>query len=184
MKGPLIALAILTGGPALPQALAQSGHRHGDAAATAPRPSTLLSPRDRRFIQTAAANNLAQIALGQVAVQQGKTQRLRDFGQKMVDDHAKADDRLKQIASRAGVSLSTEPTDEQKATEDRLWATFEHEFDRAYLEQVKRSQRQAISAFRDEARHGRDRALKSFAKSMLPTLQQQKSLASRPSHKM
>lgn len=184
MKGTLIAVAVLISGPALTQVSPPSGRRHIDSAPPEQRRSTHLSPQDRRFLQTAAANNLAQIDLAEVAMQQGKTQHVRDFGQKMIDDHVKADDRLKQIATRAGVSLPTELSDDQKVTQDRLWETSGRNFDRAYLHEVKTSQRQAISAFRKEAKHGREPELKSFAKSMLPTLQQHQKLASRPSAKM
>jgi putative membrane protein len=182
MKRTLIAVAILISGPALTQASPPSGHTDSDP--TEQRPSTPLSPRDQRFIQTATANNLAQIALGRVAVQQGKTQHVRDFGQKMIDDHAKADDQLKEIATRAGVSLPTETSTDQKATEDRLWWTSGRDFDRAYLDEVKTSQRQTISALRDQAKNGRDPDLKSFAKSTLRMMQKHKKLASRPSQKM
>jgi putative membrane protein len=171
MKGTLIAVAILFSG--------------SDAAASEPRPSPPhLSAQDQRFMQRAAANNLAQIGLGQIAVQQGKTQHLRDFGQKIIDDHAKAADRLQQIATRAGVSLPTDLSDDQKATQDRLWSKSGRDFERAYLNEVKTSQRQAIFAFRREAKRGRDPELKLFAKSTLGTLRQHQQLASRTSQKM
>jgi putative membrane protein len=182
MKGRLMAVALLMSSPALTHASTPSDGGHGDRAEQ--RASPRLSAQDRRFLQTAAAINLAQIDLAAVAMQQGKTDRVRNFSQKMIDVHAKADDRLQQIATRAGVSLPTKLSDEQRTTEDRLWDTPGHDFDRAYLHVAKSGERQAISVFRKEAKHGRDPALKSFAKRTLPTLEQHQRLASRPSSKM
>jgi putative membrane protein len=181
MKGPLIAITFLISGSALAQGTAPSGTHQSDPPTPGQSATTQLSPRDRRFLQTATTNNLAQINLGWIGMQQGKTDRVRDFGQETANDHSQANDRLGKIATRAGVSLPTQPTDEQRATEDRLWTTEGRDFDRSYVAAVKKSQRQASAALRDEAKHGHDPALKSLAKSLL---RQHQTLATRSSHRM
>src|SRR6516162_4373390 len=128
MKGPLIAIVFVISGSALTQVSAQSPQHHSDAPSLEQSATKQLSPRDRRFIQTAATNNLAQINLGWIGMQQGMTDRVRDFAQETANDHAQANDRLEQIATRAGVSLRTQPTDAQRATEDRLWTASGRDF--------------------------------------------------------
>jgi len=181
MKGPLIAISLLVSGSALAEVSAQSPPHRSDPPPPAQNATKQLSPRDRRFLQTATTNNLAQINLGWIGMQQGKTDRVRDFGQETANDHSQANERLGKIATRAGVSLPTQPTDEQRATEDRLWMTSGPDFDRHYVAAVKKSQRQATAALRAEAKHGHDPELKSLAKSML---RQRQTLAARASHTM
>jgi putative membrane protein len=179
MKGTLVAIAILVGGGARAQASPAAGDHDQHAAPSAQRRATALSAQDRRFLEMAAATNLAQMDFGQVALQQGSTRRIRELGRTMANDHAAANERLAQLAAGAGITLPSEPSVDQKAEEDRLWELSGRDFDRAYLVEVKRDQRRAISAFRHEAQRGHDARLKSFARRALPTLQEQRKLASR-----
>jgi len=182
----IIALAMLTGGIALAQANPGEGNPSGDVPPTGqlqPQASN-LSAGDRTFIDKAASTNFAQIKLGQLAVRNGTTAQVRDLGQKMIDDHTKANDQLKPIALREGIRLPTEPTSEQKADYDRLSALSGDAFNKAYMDLVKGDQKQAISLFQDEARDGVDPQLKTFAKNTLPELRQHHDLASRRVQKM
>ena len=54
---------------------------------------------DRRFLQDATMGGLHEVALGKLAVEKGSSDAVKQFGQKMIDDHVKANDELKQIAA-------------------------------------------------------------------------------------
>jgi putative membrane protein len=58
------------------------------------------SAADTKFIKEAAAGGMAEVALGQLAVEKASSADVKKFGQRMVDDHSKANDELKQLASR------------------------------------------------------------------------------------
>src|SRR3954453_6181141 len=62
---------------------------------------------DRKFMDTAAQGGMAEVELGQLAQQNAQSQQVKDFGQRMVTDHSKANDQLKQLAAQKGVSLPT-----------------------------------------------------------------------------
>ena len=53
-----------------------------------------LSQSDRTFAINAAEGGIAEVEMGKLAVVQGSSQAVRDFGRRMVDDHSKASDQL------------------------------------------------------------------------------------------
>ncbi len=50
---------------------------------------------DSMFVKKAAQGGLAEVELGQLATQKAANEEVKKFGQRMVDDHSKANDQLK-----------------------------------------------------------------------------------------
>jgi len=48
---------------------------------------------------------LTEVALGKLAVEKGSSDAVKQFGQKMIDDHNKANDEPTQIAAAGGVKI-------------------------------------------------------------------------------
>ena len=95
----------------------------------------------------------------------------------MVDDHSKANDQLKQIATSKGVNL---PTALERSTQrelDKLSMMSGAEFDREYMKHMVSDHRKDVSDFKSEANRANDPDVKQFAASTLPTLQQHLDLA-------
>ena len=84
-----------------------SNSSHGNAMASGSAAKSSLSPADKRFIDKAAEGGMAEVELGQLATQKAASEDVKKFGQRMVDDHSKADQQLKQLASTKGVTLPT-----------------------------------------------------------------------------
>ncbi len=55
---------------------------------------------DRMFLEQAAAGGLMEVQLGQLAAQKASDPQVKQFGQRMVDDHTKANDQLKTVAQQ------------------------------------------------------------------------------------
>jgi len=55
---------------------------------------------DAQFVTKAAQGNLAEVALGKLAAEKGQSDDVKKFGQKMVDDHSKAEQDLEGVASK------------------------------------------------------------------------------------
>src|SRR5467141_3454686 len=64
-----------------------------------------LSAKDYRFVREAARGGMEEVQKGQLAQQKGANQSIKDFGQRMVTEHSKANDELKQIVSQKGATL-------------------------------------------------------------------------------
>lgn len=69
---------------------------------------------DKKFLQKAARGGAMEVAMGRLAAQQATISQVKQFGQRMVDDHGKANAELKDLASRKGIAL-TENKDSDKS---------------------------------------------------------------------
>jgi putative membrane protein len=126
---------------------------------------------DRQFAREAAAGGLAEVKLGQLAVDKGTSDVVKSFGQKMVDDHTKANSELQNAASKSNITLPTvevKPADQ--TTYDRLSKLSGVAFDRAYARDMVQDHIHDVGAFKQEANYGKDPAIKAFAAATLPTL--------------
>ena len=126
---------------------------------------------DHAFMTKAAQGGMAEVELGQLAEQNAQSQDVKDFGKKMVDDHTKANDQLKQVASQEGVTLPTDLDAKDKATKDRLSKLHGEAFDRAYMKDMVTDHKKDVSEFKHESDAGTDPQVKQFATQTLPTLQ-------------
>lgn len=133
--------------------------------------SSGLSAADKKFVREAAEGGMAEVELGQLAVQKASSDDVKKFGQRMIDDHSKANDKLKEVASSKGISLPSSPNAKQEATKNRLSKLSGDEFDKAYMRDMLQDHKQDVAAFRTESKTGRDADVKSFAAETLPTIQ-------------
>lgn len=139
--------------------------------------ASTISSSDRKFMDKAAQGGMAEVKLGELATQKAQSDQVKQFGQRMVDDHSKADDQLKQLASTKGVTL---PTTVDKSTQkeyDKLSKLSGSEFDREYMKNMVSDHKKDIGDFKSEASKAKDADVKQFASSTLPTLQEHLQLA-------
>jgi putative membrane protein len=136
-----------------------------------------LSSADRMFADKAAQGGLAEVALGQLAEQNAGSQQVKDFGQRMVTDHSRANQKLQQIAQTQNITLPSAPDSKDQAVQRRLSGLKGAAFDAAYTQDMVKDHRQDIAEFQHEAQSGQDPALKAFAQQTLPILQQHLQLA-------
>jgi len=133
--------------------------------------SSQLSAADQTFVKKAAQGGMAEVELGKLATQKASSEDVKKFGQRMVDDHTKANDQLKQIAGNKGVTLPTGLDSKDQALKDRLSKLDGEKFDQAYMKNMVRDHTKDVSEFRKESTSGKDSDLKSFASQTLPTLE-------------
>jgi putative membrane protein len=129
-----------------------------------------LSKADQVFVKDAAEGGMAEVELGRLAVEKASNADVKKFGQRMVEDHNKANEELKDIAGKQNVALPNEPTAKHKATKDRLSKLSGGQFDKAYMSEMLKDHNKDVAAFQRESNSGRDPDIKSFAAKTLPTL--------------
>ncbi|HWR15912.1 MAG TPA: DUF4142 domain-containing protein [Terriglobales bacterium] len=130
-----------------------------------------LSAADKKFVMKAAEGGLTEVQLGQLAAQKGQSDDVKKFGQRMVDDHGKANDQLKQLAEQKGVTLPTEPSAKDKAEADRLSKLSGDQFDKAYMRHMVMDHKKDVAEFKKESTTAKDSDVKNFATQTLPTLE-------------
>jgi putative membrane protein len=139
--------------------------------------SSALSAADHKFVNEAAAGGMAEVELGRLAFQKAQNPAVKEFGEKMIADHSKANDELKSIAQRKGVTLPPGPNDEQRKEMDRLSKLSGAAFDREYMKLMVADHDQDVKAFEDEARNGADPDIKAFASKTLSVVQEHQKMA-------
>jgi putative membrane protein len=127
---------------------------------------------DTAFVKKAAQGGLAEVELGQLATQKAASEDVKKFGQRMVDDHSKANDQLKQVAQQQHIDIPTELNAKDKATKAKLEKLSGEQFDRAYMKDMVQDHRKDVSEFERASKTAKDPAVKSFAEQTLPTLRE------------
>ena len=136
-----------------------------------------LSGNDRHFITTAAEDGLAEVELGKIAQQNGSSGAVKQFGQRMVDDHSKAGKELETIATKLGMTPPKQPGSKQQGEIKKFSKLTGDKFDREYAELMVKDHEKAVSLFEKQAKSGDAEELKAFASKTLPTLQEHLKMA-------
>lgn len=160
--GMLGAMALFAVGGA---AMAQG---RGDAAP--PQGRTALNETDRLFLKEASISGLAEVRLGKLAAEKGASVEVKQFGERMVDDHSRSNNKLIQLAGVKGVTVPAELPAAPKEQIQQLSGLSGEAFDRAYMAQTVKNHARAVANFEDEIKNGRDQDIKNLAASTLSVL--------------
>ena len=79
-----------------------------------------LGQEDLEFATQAAQGGLKEVRLGELAQQQAATPEVQQFGQRMVEEHSRANEQLLQIMQGKGIELPEEMTKEGQELLDEL----------------------------------------------------------------
>jgi putative membrane protein len=120
----------------------------------------------------AAVGGMAEVEMGRLAAQKATDERVKQFGQKMVDDHSKANDELKEVAGQQKIDIPVSLDSKHQATIDRLNKLSGRAFDRAYVREMVKDHNEDVKEFQKESQNGQDSAVRGFASKTLPTLQE------------
>jgi len=138
--------------------------------------------QDQTFLKKAAQGGLAEVNVGQMAASKASDPNIKQFGQRMVEDHGKANDELQQIAQKENLTLPTEPSKAEQKTANKLSRLQGTKFDAEYAREMVKDHEQDVALFEKEANSGSNPELKAFAQKTLPTLQQHLQMAKQLPH--
>ena len=156
----------------------RSANRNSTSGATGEQTGMAnLSSSDKDFLMDAAMGGLVEVELGRLATQKGTSEAVKQFGQRMVDDHSKANEELTTLASGKGITLPTALDEKHQKEMTKLSALSGAEFDRAYSKKMLSDHKKDVSEFEKQSTRGADPDLKAFAAKTLPTLQEHLQLA-------
>ncbi len=121
------------------------------------------------FVAAAAQANMSEIELSKLALQRSQDPRVRDFAQRMIDNHTKAGNMLAVVAKQEHIPLP-DALDVGHASKIASLAALTTDFDRAYVDTMVAEHAAAVALFSDFATNGQDLYLKNFAQSTLPAV--------------
>jgi len=106
---------------------------------------------DQVFVRKALEGGAAEVQLGQLAQQKSQSEDVKQFGQKMIDDHTQLGDQIKPIAQQLGVKAPDGPSKKDKQLIVRLEGLSGPQFDEAYIQAMVKDHKQDLKEFKDEA---------------------------------
>jgi putative membrane protein len=142
--------------------------------------AALLPQHAKNFVPKISAAGLFEIQSSKLALDRSQNDSVRDFAQRMIDDHAKAGDQLKSVvaANNLDASWIADAVDSKhQRWLDKLAKLNGADFDKEYLADQVSAHNDAVGLFKDYADKGDNAALKDFATQTLPTLQQHQQMA-------
>lgn len=129
-----------------------------------------LSAQDVEFLRRAAEMNMAQIMAGQVAMQRGAIELVRQFGARQAVDHTNIESLMMRISTRKRVALPLQPDDLRKAEIFKLGNLSGKTFDEAYADFLVREHKELLSMYEKQMKDGKDEGLCAIARRVLPRL--------------
>jgi putative membrane protein len=162
-----------------PSSRQASPNANGPAEPTqgnAPQPMT-TKVDDKKFVKDAALGGMAEVELGKLATQKAASDGVKQFGQKMVDDHTKANEQLKEVASKSNITIPDSLDSKHQSRIEKLSKLSGPDFDKAYIKDQVKDHKQDVSEFKSEADNGSDPNIKQFASNTLPILEQHLTMA-------
>jgi putative membrane protein len=171
---PRIAMLAMAGLLSLAPAFAQN---QGTTQGTGGSAKANLSQQDRKFIDEAAKGGMMEVELGQLAVQKAASAEVRQFGQRMVQDHSQANQKLMQVASQVGVTVPKTLSADMRKEKDKLSGLSGAEFDRMYMSHMLKDHQKDVKEFEKTSQKGNNTAVRGFAQQTLPTLRQHLDMA-------
>jgi putative membrane protein len=163
--------------PAAPQNSTVGPMPHASSVAALPHAGTPLSETDQTFVKKAAQGGIAEVQLAQLAQQKAQSDQVKQFAQKMIDDHTPNNQQLVQLSATLDVTPPSEPNEMQQKMAARLGALSGAKFDRVYIHNQIHDHEMMLKMFQAEASSGENPQLKAFAEQTVPVIQQHLALA-------
>jgi putative membrane protein len=158
-------------GSSATQPSSQSGSQASSSGSQAGQSSAQLSAKDKAFVMKAAKGGMQEVELGQLVSQKAQSDDVKQFAQRMVQDHTKANDELKSLAQQKGVTLPTSMGAEGDAMKAKLEKLSGAQLDKMYMHHMVLDHNKDVHEFQTESKMAKDSDLKSWAEKTLPTLQ-------------
>lgn len=150
------------------------------AAASSVDPGPMLGPPEMKFLTDAARGSMFELRVADLAQEKAASAEVKQFAQKLKQDHTKANQQLEMIAKERQVQMPADIGDHQKEL-TKLTGLSGEAFDKEFIKMQVKDHKKDISMFRKHAEKSMDSDLRDFATNTVPVLeghlQQAQSLA-------
>ena len=129
------------------------------------------------FAKKAAVGGMAEVELGKVASEKASNPRVKEFGEKMVADHTKANAALKAAASKEGITLPTSIDAHEQHEMNEIKNLSGADFDKKYMAEMVEDHKKDVREFEEAAKKDPNSEVGRFAQQTLPTLREHLQMA-------
>ncbi len=165
---------MLIGGATLLLALAPACQKQPAQTATAeavPGAAEMISSDDKEFMTKAAQGAMLQVALGQQVANKATNPDVKAFASKAAADHASANEELKQLAAKKGLSLPTQLEEDHQEDLEEIVKLSGAKLDAEYADEMVEDHEKDVKAFREASSDLKDPELRAWAAKTLPILE-------------
>jgi len=166
----LLAIAAASAGGCM--APLAAGHRGGTGGGTIAEQSA-----DRRFVEQAARDGLAEVKLGELAAGKASDPRVKSLARAMLDDFRQIDDQLRRLAAAKGIALPADLDARQRWDYEALDRLCCYEFNRYYTNMMADYLVKEVRRFRHARQGVADPDIRRFAALNVPVLRDQRERA-------
>jgi len=121
------------------------------------------SPMDKTFVGKALQGGMAEVQLAQLTLQKSNNEQVKQFAQKMIDDHTRLGEQMKPVAEQIGVPIPTKVSKKDSKVMAKLQGLSGTAYDQAYIQDMIKDHKQDLSDFQMEASNGQDQTVKDAA---------------------
>ena len=122
------------------------------------------------FLVKAADGGIMEVDLGNIAKTKGRHASVKKFGEMMVEDHSKANAKLKDLAAARNVEVPARVSNDKAETMAKLNKKDAKDFDKAYIDMMVDDHKEDIKEFEDAGNKINDTEVKQFINNTLPVL--------------
>jgi putative membrane protein len=126
---------------------------------------------DKKFLKDAAMGSMTETQLGKLAAEKASSENVKQFGQKLASDHAKAAEELKQVAAKENIQIPESLDSKHQSKVDKLSKLSGPQFDKAFVKDQMKDHEKDVDHYKAEAQYGTNPDVKMVAAKQLPTLQ-------------
>jgi putative membrane protein len=124
---------------------------------------TGTSATDRMFVKSAMQGGMAEVQLGQLTLQKSNNDQVKQFAQRMIDDHTKLNEDMKPVAHQLGVDVPDQVSKKDRNVINKLQGLSGAAYDQAYIKDMVKDHKGDLSEFQAEASSGQDQTVKDAA---------------------
>lgn len=133
--------------------------------------------KDSDFAVEVADASMLEVQLGQLAIANGSSPDVKQLGQTMVDEHTKAGEELKTLAQHKNIVLPAALSDESQKHYEDLAKKTGVDFDKEYTDLMVKGHKDVLDKMKKESDKGTDEEIKSWASTMIPTIEHHLSMS-------
>lgn len=139
---------------------------------------------DKKFIKKAILDSEAEIKLGRTVQQNASDPNVKEYGQKMIDDHSKMKEQMMPIAQQMGIKLPSTLPPKLAKRQEKLQGLSGAEFDKAYMSAMVKDHSKDVPEFRHEANDAQNPQVKEAAQKAAPVIEEHLQLAQQVAEKV
>ncbi len=134
--------------------------------------SAKLSDSEKQLLQKVADADKAEIEMGQLAQSNAASPKVKDFGQKLVDDHTQNSQQVQQLAQQKGVQLQDQEKPDEQSMKTKMENMKGAQFDKAFMQHEKDGHAKLLKELQSQQDQVQDPDLKSLISQTITSVQQ------------